>query len=100
MTDLAIRGRQAGDVTILDLDGKITEGGGTAALRDAIRGMLDEGKLNILLNLKGISYVDAGPLSEIVASYTAAEAAGGKLKLLNLSEKTFGDTLMITKFLT
>src|SRR5437764_12312906 len=41
--DLTIREREAGNVTILDLNGKITDGGGTAALRDAIRGMLDEG---------------------------------------------------------
>src|SRR5205823_9028990 len=63
-------------------------------------GMLDEGKLNILLNLEGVSYVDEGALAEIVASHTATEAVGGQLKLLNLSERAFGDALMITKLLT
>jgi len=98
--DLTIREREAGNVTILDLNGKITDDGGTAALHNAIRGMLNEGKLNILLNLKGVSYVDEGALAEIVASHTATEAVGGQLKLLNLSERAFGDALMITKFLT
>ena len=37
MAELNIRERQAGDVTILDMDGKITIGEGSVALRSAVR---------------------------------------------------------------
>jgi len=37
MAELNIRERQAGDVTILDLEGKITIGEGSVSLRNAIR---------------------------------------------------------------
>ncbi len=58
MAELNISERQAGDVTILDLSGKITIGEGSVALRTAIRRMLEEGKKKILLNLGGVGYVD------------------------------------------
>lgn len=97
--ELTIRERLAGSVVILDLEGKVTDGGATAALRKAIRGLLDEGKANVLLNLKGVSSVDDTGFDEIVASYNAVQAKNGKLKLLNMPD-FFSDNLHITRFLT
>ena len=51
MAELNIEERQAGDVTVLDMKGKITIGEGSVALRTAVRRMLEEGKKKILLNL-------------------------------------------------
>ena len=42
MAELNISERQVGDVTILDMDGKITIGEGSVALRTAIRRLLEE----------------------------------------------------------
>jgi anti-sigma B factor antagonist len=97
--ELTIRQREAGSVTVLDLKGKITESGGTAALHKSIRGLLEEGKTGIVLNLEGVSKVDDGGFAEMIASYTACEAAQGALKLLNVPDH-FNDLLSITKFLT
>ena len=47
MAELNIRERQAGDITVLDMDGRITIGEGSVALRSAIRRLLEEGKKNI-----------------------------------------------------
>jgi len=47
MSDINISERQAGDVTILDLEGKVTIGEGSVALRGAIRRLLGEGKNKI-----------------------------------------------------
>ena len=59
MAELNIRERQAGDVTILDLEGKITIGEGNVALRSAVRRLVQEGKKKVLLNLSGVSYMDS-----------------------------------------
>ena len=100
MSDLNITERQAGDVTILDLDGKVTIGEGSVALRGAIRRLLGEGKNKILLNLAGVGYVDSSGIGELVSSYTAiGKEEGGQLKLLNLTQK-IRDLLTITKLLT
>ena len=99
MAQLNIKERQNGDVTILDLSGKITIGEGSVQLREAVRGLLDEGKKSILLNLGDVSYVDSSGIGELVSSYTTTNNQGGQLKLLNLTKK-IQDLLMITKLLT
>ena len=99
MAELNVSERQVGDVTILDMDGKITIGEGSVALRTAIRRLLEEGKKKILLNLARVSYIDSSGIGELVSSYTAINKEGGQLKLLNLTQK-LQDLLTITKLLT
>lgn len=91
--------RQVGDVTILDLHGKILIGEGDDALRDAVTKLVDGGKTKILLNLGDVPYVDSAGLGEIVRCYTTVSRKGGKLKLINLTKK-IQDLLAITKLLT
>lgn len=99
MAELNIHERQAGDVTVLDMSGKITIGEGSVSLRTAVRRLLEEGKKRILLNLAGVSYIDSSGIGELVSSYTAINKEGGQLKLLNLTQK-LQDLLTITKLLT
>ena len=99
MAELNIRERQAGDVTVLDMDGRITIGEGSVTLRTAIRRLLEEGKKRILLNLAGVGYIDSSGIGELVSSYTAIGKENGQLKLLNLTQK-LQDLLAITKLLT
>jgi anti-sigma B factor antagonist len=99
MAELNINERQAGDVTVLDMSGKITIGEGSVALRTAIRRLLEEGKKRILLNLAGVGYIDSSGIGELVSSYTAINKENGQLKLLNLTQK-LQDLLTITKLLT
>ena len=99
MSQLSIKERQAGNITILDLSGKITIGEGSVQLREGVRKLLDDGKKNILLNLGEVAYVDSSGIGELVSSYTTTNNQGGHLKLLNLTKK-IQDLLMITKLLT
>src|SRR3954465_13457370 len=99
MAELNIKERQGGDITVLDMDGRITIGEGSVALRSAIRRLLEEGKHKILLNLAGVGYIDSSGIGELVSSYTAINKEAGQLKLLNLTEK-LRDLLAITKLLT
>jgi anti-sigma B factor antagonist len=99
MADINISERQAGDITILDLEGKVTIGEGSVALRTAIRRLLGEGKNKLLLNLAGVGYIDSSGIGELVSSFTAVNKEGGVLKLLNLTQK-IQDLLAITKLLT
>ncbi|MGI9055894.1 MAG: STAS domain-containing protein [Pyrinomonadaceae bacterium] len=99
MAELNISERQAGDVTILDLSGKITIGEGSVALRTTIRRLLGEGKNKILLNLASVGYIDSSGIGELVSSFTAVNKESGQLKLLKLTQK-IQDLLAITKLLT
>ena len=99
MAELNISERQAGDVTILDLSGKITIGEGSVALRTTIRRLLGEGRNKILLNLASVGYIDSSGIGELVSSFTAVNKESGQLKLLKLTQK-IQDLLAITKLLT
>ena len=79
MAELNIAERQAGDVTVLDMSGKITIGEGSVALRTAIRRLLEESKKRILLNLAGVGYIDSSGIGELVSSYTAINKEQGQL---------------------
>jgi anti-sigma B factor antagonist len=91
--------RAAGEITILDLTGKMTLGEGDEVLRDKINSLASEGKKRIVLNLAAVPYVDSAGLGEIVRAYTTVSRQGGSLKLLNLT-KRITDLLSITKLLT
>jgi anti-sigma B factor antagonist len=96
---MQISERVVGDVTILDLNGKITLGEGDELLKDKINSLLNQGQRKLILNLEGVPYIDSAGLGEIVRTYTTVSRQGGKLKLLNLT-KRIQDLLSITKLLT
>lgn len=91
--------REVGDVTLLDLKGKITLGEGDETLKDKINGLVLRGRHKIVLNLAEVPYVDSAGLGEIVRTYTTISRQGGQLKLLSLT-KRITDLLSITKLLT
>lgn len=97
--DLKIHTREVGDVTIIDLSGRITLGEETNAVRKNIRELVAKGIKKIVLNLADVSYIDSSGVGELVSSYTAVRNAGGELKLLNLTKKVH-DLLQVTKLYT
>ena len=96
---MQIEERVVGDVTILDLKGKITLGEGDEALKDKINSLVLQDRRRILLNLAEVPYIDSAGLGEIVRTYTTVSRQGGQLKLVNLT-KRITDLLSITKPLT
>lgn len=96
---MEVNKRQVGDVTILDLKGKITIGSGDVQLRDAVRGVLESGAAKVLINMSGVSTIDSSGIGELVSSYTTASNRGAKLKLINLPAKVT-DILTITQLIT
>lgn len=99
MAELEVTERQAGDVTILDMNGSVRMGEGAISLRNSIRGLVDGGKKKILLNLGGVKNIDSSGIGELIANYTTVSRDGGQLKLLNLTDK-IQNLLVITKLLT
>jgi anti-sigma B factor antagonist len=96
---MQIEERSVGDVTVLDLKGKMTLGEGDELLKDKINSLIHQGQRKLLLNLEGVPYIDSAGLGEIVRTYTTVSRQGGSLKLVNLT-KRISDLLSITKLLT
>lgn len=96
---MTITERKSGDVTILDVEGKILLGEGDVQLKRKIDELIERKETKLLLNLANVPYMDSGGLGEIVRSYTTVKRAGGELKLLNAT-KRISDLLTITKLIT
>ena len=96
---MQIEERAAGEVTILDLKGKMTLGEGDEILKDKINSLVLQGRKQLVLNLADVPYIDSAGLGEVVRTYTTVKRQGGSLRLLNLT-KRIEDLLAITKLLT
>lgn len=81
--------RRVGDVTIIDLKGRlsldrtIASGPGSdLVLPDAVRQLADSGEKKILLNLAGVWYVDSSGVGQLARALATARNHGVALKLL------------------
>jgi anti-sigma B factor antagonist len=87
---LECKTRQQGEVTILDLSGRISVGealafgpGSGLILGDIIRELAKKGQKRILLSLKDVRYIDSSGIGDLVRSLTSLRREGGDLKLLS-----------------
>jgi anti-sigma B factor antagonist len=88
--------RQAGDVVIVDLRGRITLGDGSGTLRDTVKRLIAGGHRRILLNLKDITHIDSAGLGELVGIYATVTNQDGQIRLLDVQTKVL-DVLRVTK---
>jgi anti-sigma B factor antagonist len=95
MANLHIDERNAGEVTILGVKGKLILDE-VDLLRNKVTSLVDQNRRKLLLDLGGVPYVDSAGLGEIVRCHTTVTRQGGQLKLLNLT-KRIQDLMTITK---
>lgn len=79
--------RDAGDVIIVDLMGRLVAGVGDDLLREVINELLAEGWKKILLNLSEVSYIDSAGVGELLASHRTARQMGASLKATRLGQR-------------
>ena len=85
--DMDIAKRTLGDVTILDLDGKLTIGKGDVVLRDALLEELNKGGKNVVINLDKVTTIDSSGLGELIRCKVTATASEAAVKLLHVNIK-------------
>lgn len=96
---MTIHERWIGDVTIIDIDGRITIQDGANIFRDVVRQLVRQGRVKLVLNFHDASYIDSTALGEIIRAYTSVTRKGGTLKLLNVPAHVH-ELLMITRLLS
>lgn len=89
----------AGDVASLDLRGKFVKGQGGFQLQMLVDKVLTAGTNQILLNLTEVPIIDSMGIGEIIRAFKKVDDAGGKLKLVGVTERVYG-ALKITQLLS
>jgi len=80
---LQISIRKSGDVTIVDLRGKLTVNDGESELlRSRLEKLVGNGVHKLLLNLTDLTQIDSSGVSIIAETYVSLKHPGGRLRLL------------------
>lgn len=95
---LHIADRVVSGVTILDIQGRLVLDE-TEYFRRRIEDLIRENRLHIVLNLKGVTYIDSAGVGMMVGKYLSVRRLGGDIKLLHLSPRSYR-VMTITKLLT
>ena len=96
---LEITERAAGDVVVLELKGRMVLEGGELALKAYVDRLVQQGRRKIVLDLRGVSYIDSAGLGMLVAKYASVRRNGGDVRLVHVTERS-NRLLSITKLVT
>ncbi len=83
------------NVSVLDLTGRmaIPE---EVDVREAVTSLIKKGRTQILLNLKGVPWMDSTGLGELIACLKRVRERGGVIKLLKPTRRVY-DVLQLTR---
>lgn len=97
--DVQIGDREREGIALIDLKGRLVAGENVAALREKVASLVAAGRVNAVLNLANVDYIDSSGLGALVMCFTTLRKAEGKLKLLNLTRRNV-ELLVLTKLET
>lgn len=81
-----IHERKSGEVVILSVE-RTLKGECEAELKERLDGLVREGHLDILINLKAFPYLDSTELGRLIRCHLSVRKAGGRVRLCNLSPR-------------
>ena len=81
---------------IISIDGDMIGGPAATQLSEKLRELCDQGKKQILVDLKNVKFMNSSGLGILIGSLTTTRNCGGEFKLLHLNEKV-QELLKITK---
>ena len=84
---MSIKSKTYGKVGALSIRGKMMGGPITEELRNEIKSFLGENIINIVINLKHVSWINSLGVGALMGVYTTVRNAGGDLRLCGLTEK-------------
>ena len=101
MSKLAIEDRRHDDVTVLVLSGQMLLDDGDLAFRKVIHDLVDRGRVKVVLELAGVTYIDSAGIGMIAGKLKTVRERGGDMKLANLStrgQRVFGMAKLLVLF--
>jgi len=89
----------ANSVTILDINGEI-DLYNAPEIKKTIKGNIDQGKHNIIVNLGKVGYIDSSGIGVLISSLSQLKKVGGGMKIINVqaSVKKVFELTKLTSF--
>ena len=75
--------REDGRVTVLTVQGDLTIGDAETSFKRTVMRLLEEGRVNLLVDLSGVGFLDSSGLGALVRALTNSQKEGGTTKLLS-----------------
>jgi anti-sigma B factor antagonist len=75
--------REDGSVTIVTVTGDLVIGEAETTFKKAVTRLLEEGRINLLVDLSAVGFLDSSGLGALVRALTLAQKEGGQTKLLH-----------------
>ena len=85
---LTIEERHAGDVTILALRGEMLLDDGDLAFRARIHDLIEQGRVKVVLDLGGLTYMDSSGVGMLAAKLKTLKEKRGDMRLLHLTRRS------------
>jgi anti-sigma B factor antagonist len=75
--------REDGEITILTVTGDLVIGEPETTFKKTITRLLEEGRVNLLVDLSAVGFLDSSGLGALVRALTLSQKEGGSAKLLH-----------------
>jgi anti-sigma B factor antagonist len=98
-TVLTIGTRERDGVVILDVSGKLVGGPESDPLRETLRRIAEAGSGKVVVNLRGVPWMNSSGLGVLLAGFIQLRKQGGELKFAGLQERVHA-ILTTTKLVT
>jgi anti-sigma B factor antagonist len=96
---MKIEMKEAGDVTVMILKGKLMGGPETIEVHEQVKSLIDQDRKKVVIDLSHVAWMNSSGLGTMMGCLTSLKNAGGDLKLAGVTEKV-KSLFMITKLIT
>ena len=84
---MKIKQNPQGDIMVLEVSGKIMGGPDFDLFKDEIKGLIDGGFKNIVLDFGGVPWINSTGLGILITGYHSLKAAEGGMRICNVRER-------------
>jgi anti-sigma B factor antagonist len=96
---MKINRRSAEDVEVLEISGKVMGGSDLDLFRNAIKEIVDAGKLKLIIDMAGVKFINSSGLGILISGFISLKNRGGELKLIKILDDKVKTPLRLTKLL-
>jgi anti-sigma B factor antagonist len=96
---MTLQEKALGDITVLELSGKIMGGPDASLLNEKLHELIGRKKTKVIADLSRVSWMNSSGLGILIGGLTTMRNSNGDLKLANVTEK-IQNLLLVTKLIT